>query len=422
MNSQPDTHQPAEAGFPYQTPYSSGAARHDAGRLALVNSRIALPDQIVEGQAVVVEGNAILGLAALDELGSDTAQVDIGGRLITPGLIDIHIHGALGHTFNEPDAAAWEIILRENARRGVTSLVATFAPEPIPSLARCFDFCREWMAKPRAGTRVLGAHLESPYVSPAQKGALDPAAIRSPADGSVDALLAYADILRIFVLAPELSGALALIERLAALGILPAAGHTSATDEQVVEAMRVGLRHVTHIWSAMSSTVRHGPWRKPGVLEAALAFDGLTVEMIADNRHLPDTLMKLATKCVGPDRLCAVSDATNGAGLPTGTRYRMGSMEYVVGDGVGMMLDNTAFAGSTTLLNQMIPILNQVVGVPLVEAIRMTTLTPARAIGEDASIGSVAPGKRADLAIFEDDFTAWRTMIGGRWAGQQIGE
>ena len=110
---------------------------------------------------------------------------------------------------------------------------------------------------------------------------------------------------------------------------------------------------------------------------------------------------------------------TNGAGLPTGTRYRMGSMEYVVGDGVGMMLDNTAFAGSTTLLNQMIPILRDVVGVPLVEAIRMATLTPARAIGEDASIGSIAPGKRADLAIFEDDFSAWRVMIGGS-ANQQI--
>ena len=100
----------------------------------------------------------------------------------------------------------------------------------------------------------------------------------------------------------------------------------------------------------------------------------------------------------------------------------MGSMEYVVGDGVGMMLDNTAFAGSTTLLNQMIPILRDVVGVPLVEAIRMATLTPARAIGEDASIGSIAPGKRADLAIFEDDFTAWRVMIGGRWTNQRISE
>jgi N-acetylglucosamine-6-phosphate deacetylase len=382
--------------------------------IALTNGRVALPDAIVEGQAVMIEGDTILGLAAPDDLGADVERVDVGGRLITPGLIDIHTHGALGHTFNEPETDAWDIILRENARRGVTSLVATLAPEPIPNLVRCFNFCRGWMAIPRPGTRVLGVHLESPYVSPAQKGALDPASIRTPDDGSVEPLLAFADILRIFVLAPELPGALDLIARLNALGIIPAVGHSSAKDQDVRAAMRVGLRHVTHLWSAMSSTVREGPWRKPGVLEAALVFDGLMVEMIADNRHLPDTLMKLAYKAIGPDRLCAVSDATNGAGLPTGTRYRMGSMEYVVGDGVGMMLDNTVFAGSITLLNQMIPILTDVVGIPLVEAIRMTTLNPARAIGMDASIGSIAPGKRADLAIFEDDFTAWRVMMGGK--------
>jgi len=147
----------------------------------------------------------------------------------------------------------------------------------------------------------------------------------------------------------------------------------------------------------------------------ALTLDGLMVEMIADNRHLPATLMKLAYKCIGPDRLCAVSDATYGAWLPTGTRYRMGGMEYVVGVGVGMMLDNTAFAGSTTLLNDMIPILRDVVGLPLVEAIRMATVNPARAIGLDATLGRIAAGQRADLAIFEDDFSAWRVMIGGRW-------
>lgn len=385
-------------------------------RIALTNGRIALPDRLVTGQALVIEGDTIAGLAAADDLDRETARLDVGGRLITPGLIDIHTHGALGYSFNERDPAAWTAILQENARRGVTSLVATLAPEPIPDLVRCCEFGRRWMrASPPDGcARVLGAHLESPYVSPAQKGALDPAALRAPDDGSAEALLDYADVLRIFVLAPELPGALDLVRRLAALGIVPAVGHSSARDEHVAAAMRVGLRHVTHIWSAMSSVVREGPWRKPGVLEAALVFDGLTVEMIADNRHLPATLMKLAYKCIGPERLCAVSDATNGAGLPAGTRFRMGGLEYVVGDGVGMMLDGTAFAGSTTLLNQMIPILRDVVGIPLVEAIRMVTLNPARVLGLDASIGRIAPGCRADLAIFDDDFRAWRVMIGGR--------
>jgi N-acetylglucosamine-6-phosphate deacetylase len=144
----------------------------------------------------------------------------------------------------------------------------------------------------------------------------------------------------------------------------------------------------------------------------------LTAEMITDNRHLPPTLMRLAYKCIGPDRLCIISDATSGAGLAEGERFRMGNMEYEVRDGVGMMLDGTAFAGSTTLLNQMLPILVQVVGVPLVEAVRMATLTPARVIGFDGCKGSLEAGKDADVVVFEDDFTPWRVMIGGRWVNE----
>jgi N-acetylglucosamine-6-phosphate deacetylase len=151
------------------------------------------------------------------------------------------------------------------------------------------------------------------------------------------------------------------------------------------------------------------------LLEASLVFEGLTVEMICDNKHLPPTLMKLAYKCIGSNRLCAISDATSGAGLPQGSRFRMGQMEYEVDDGVGMLLDRTAFAGSTTLLNQMIPILTGLVGLPLVEAVRMASLTPARVIGLDGRKGSLEPGKDADLAVFENDFSAWRTMIGGQW-------
>ena len=158
MNSQPDTEQPTRAGLAYQTPGSSSGA----SRFALVNGRIALPDAIVEGQAVVVEDGVILGLANPADLGSETERLDVGGRLITPGLIDIHIHGALGHTFNEPDAAAWEIILQENARRGVTSLVATFAPEPIPNLIACLEFARSWISPSLRGAPSAPKQSRSP--------------------------------------------------------------------------------------------------------------------------------------------------------------------------------------------------------------------------------------------------------------------
>ncbi len=179
--------------------------------------------------------------------------------------------------------------------------------------------------------------------------------------------------------------------------------------------MAAGLRHTIHIWSGQSSTVREGPWRRPGLLEATLTCDELTAEMIADNRHLPATLMKLAYRCKGPDRLCVVSDAIAGAGMPDGTSFGLAGHEYLVEDGVGMVPDHTSFAGSVTLLNRMVAVLRDVVGIPLPEAVRMASLTPARIIGVADRKGSLEPGKDADLAVFEEDWTAWRTMIGGRW-------
>jgi len=280
---------------------------------------------------------------------------------------------------------------------------------------KCLEFGRQWMDESHKGSHMLGVHLEGPYFSMAQKGAQDPKNIRTPDDGTPDVLLEHHNVIKIMSYAPELPGALELTARLAKLDIVPAAGHSSAKDEDVLAAIKVGLRHVIHLWSGQSRAVREGPWRKPGLLEASLVFDELTAEMIADNKHLPPTLMKLAYKCKGADRLCVISDATSGAGMPEGTHFHMGEMEYEVHDGVGMLLDHTRFAGSTTLVNQMVPILTDVAGIPLVEVIRMATLTPARVISLDDRKGSLEAGKDADIAIFEDDFTARRTMIGGQW-------
>jgi N-acetylglucosamine-6-phosphate deacetylase len=384
-------------------------------RAALVNGRVILPRDMAHGQAVVVEGGTILDVIDASSLDPEVQLIDVGGRLITPGLIDVHTHGARGHTFNEPTAEAFSVITQENASRGVTALLATPATAPINELVECLKFSREWRQVSHTGAQILGVHVEGPYFSMEQKGAQDPKNILRPDDGTPEILLEHYDVIKIMTFAPELPGALELTARLTELSIVPAAGHSMARDEHVWAAMQAGLKHVIHLWSGQSSTIREGPWRKPGLLEASLVFDGLTAEIIADNKHLPPTLMKLAYKCLGADRLCIVSDATSGAGLPEGARFRMGHMEYEVHDGVGMLFDRTAFAGSTTLLNQMIPVLTDFVGIPLVEAVRMATLTPARVIGVDGEKGSLEAGKDADIAIFEEDFTAWRTMIGGRW-------
>jgi N-acetylglucosamine-6-phosphate deacetylase len=386
------------------------------GRFALTGGHVILPEHLAANKTVIVEGGKIVAIADRGSVGSGLETIAVDGRYITPGLIDIHIHGALGYTFNQPTPQAFAAITEETASCGVTSLLATIATAPIPDLVQCLVFSRLWMRAAHAGSLVLGVHLEGPYFSLAQKGAQDPAHLRTPDDGTANLLLEHHDVIRMMTYAPELPGALELTTRLAKLGVVPAAGHSSARDSDVYAAMQLGLRHCVHIWSGQSSTTRDGPWRVAGLLEATLVFDNLTAEMIADDKHLPPTLMKLAYKCLGADRLCAVSDATSGAGLPEGARFRMGEMEYEVHDGVGMLLDRTAFAGSTTLLNRMVPILTDVVGIPLVEAIRMASLTPARVIGFDSRKGSLEPGKDADIAIFEDDFTCWRTMIGGHWA------
>jgi N-acetylglucosamine-6-phosphate deacetylase len=415
-NVTPNRHTAGNRRSAIRNPQSLGA------RWALVNGRIVLPDAVVEGRVLLVEEDRIAGLAERAALPGAIPTVDVGGRLITPGLIDIHTHGALGHTFNEPTTEAFATITAENARHGVTALLATVTTAPLEEMLRCLEFAARWMGEARSGARVLGVHLEGPYFSPAQKGAQDPGSLRTPDDGTPERLLAGCEILRIVTFAPELPGALDLTARVAELGAAPAAGHSAATDAQLRAAIERGLRHVVHLWSGQSSTIRRGPWRVPGLLEASLASDELTAEIIADNRHLPPTLMRLAFKCLGPDRLCAVSDAGSGAGLAEGARYRMGSLEYEVHDGVGMLLDRSAFAGSTTLLNRMVPVLRDAAGVPLAQAVRMVTRTPARIIGVDRRKGSLEAGKDADIAVFDDNFTAWCVVIRGKivspaWAG-----
>lgn len=383
--------------------------------IALVNGTLVLPDRTLSGYALIVADGVIQSICPEAETPSGVERIDVGQRLIAPGLVDIHIHGAQGANFNDATADAFATVLNAAAQAGVTSVLATTATAPLPQLAACLEVAKQWMAAPREGANLLGAHVEGPYFALSQAGAQDPANIRTPSDGQYERLLEWHEIIRIFTYAPELPDAQRITRRLAELGIVAAAGHSAAREEEIMPHFPLGLRHFIHIWSGQSMVVREGPWRKPGLLEVSLTADGVTVEMIGDGKHLPPTLMKLAYRAIGADRLCLISDATSGAGLPNGARFRMGEMEYVVGDGVGMLLDYTAFAGSTTLLNRIVKTVIEQVGVPLHEAVRMASLTPARVIGADGRKGSLAVGKDADVVVFEENFEPWRVMIGGQW-------
>jgi N-acetylglucosamine-6-phosphate deacetylase len=379
---------------------------------ALVGPRVVIDDAVLEDHAVLVRDGRIEAVVPRWQVPADAAVRDLGDGILTPGLVDIHTHGAGGRSFNEGTQTANRAALSTLLAAGVTTVLPTLATAPLEDLEQAVAAIADVQGE--AGLpRVPGAHLEGPYFAQAQCGAQDPDHLRTPDDGSIDRLLEHASTIRMMSYAPELPGAVALTRRLVDAGIVAAAGHSEARDDDLLTCQQAGLRHVIHIFSGQSTTTRVGPWRRPGLLEATLASDDLTVEIIADGKHLPPTLLRLAHRCL-PGRLCLVSDSTPGAGLADGERYRMGRREYVVADGVGMTLDRTAFGGSTTLLPDTIRIAMEAMGTGLAEGVAMATAVPARAAGLD-DVGRIAPGLHADLALFTEDLTVKAVALAGQW-------
>lgn len=384
----------------------------DRQREALVGPDVVVGSSVVSGRAVLVTDGLISGMVPLAEIPSDVVVRDLGAGLLTPGLIDVHTHGAAGRSFGEGDTTAHRTALAALLRAGVTTVLPTLASAPIEDTQRALEAVREVTGDPRL-PYVPGAHLEGPYFAQAQRGAQEPASLRSPSDGSVERLLEHADVIRMVSFAPELRGAVELTERLVGLGIVAAAGHTDGRDEDLRACQRAGLSHVIHIFSGQSTTTREGPWRKPGMLEATLASEGLTVEMIGDGKHLPTTLMRLAHRCLAGS-LCLVSDSTPGAGMADGDHYRMANAEYLVEDGVGMTLDRTSFGGSTTLISEMLPIVVAALGIGVAEAVAMVTSIPAKAAGL-VNVGRIAEGLRADFTVLDADLRPRAVALAGQW-------
>ncbi|MEV0309975.1 N-acetylglucosamine-6-phosphate deacetylase [Nonomuraea fuscirosea] len=349
--------------------------------------------------------------------GHPDGVVDVGGRLVTAGLVDLHVHGFAGACFDAGPGQAAEV-LRILARQGVTSVQASLVSA---SVERLTELLAAFAAVDRTAddcAELLGLHLEGPFLAPAQCGAHDPAVLRPPTSADVGLLLRHRDVLSMITLAPELPGAVEATGLLAGAGVVVAAGHSDARGDDLRAAVDAGLTHITHLWSGQSGTVRQGPWRVPGLLEESLAADHLTAEVIADGRHLPPALLEIARRCVG-ERLCVVSDGTPGTGLPRGSRYRLGTVTCEVGDGVGLVVGADAFGGSTSALPDMLRHLTGDLGWPVPEAVAAATSTPARVLGLTGRKGTIAAGADADLAVFDEGFHPWATVLRGRWIGPE---
>lgn len=381
-------------------------------RHAITGARIIVEDRLRTGLAVVVDDDRILDIVREGSLPWDLPTQDLGGRLLAPGMVDIHVHGAEGHAFLDGTPEAGAAVAHALLVSGVTTALPTLSSCSADRLVEVAAMVGRLRGAGRV-PRMPGLHLEGPCLAHAQRGAQPLSALMSPDDPAVEGILTHSAALRMVSLAPELPGALPLIERLVSAGIVVGAAHSDGTIDDLTRAQQVGLSHVVHIYSGQSTTRREGPWRVPGMLEATLASTDLTVEMIADGKHLPPALMMIAHRALAGN-LCLVSDATSGAGLPDGTHYGVGDRERMVVDGVGMTLDRTSFSGSTTLLPDMLPIAHRTLGLSIPDSIAMVTSIPARAARLTES-GRIAPGLLADFVVLTEDLTVEEVALGGQW-------
>jgi N-acetylglucosamine-6-phosphate deacetylase len=367
--------------------------------VGVVRGRLVLDDSIVPGHLHVVGGR----IAAIEP---DAAEAD--GPFVTPGFVDMHVHGGGGHDAMA-GSRALDGMARHLLRHGVTSFLPTAVTTPLAALVQFAEEVREWIPlAPRDGADPLGFNLEGPFLAPDRKGAHDPTLLRVPADVPFEDLVPLLGGLRVMTIAPELPGALELIGWLRERGVVTSMGHSAATLDQASAGYAAGGTTTTHLFNAMSG-VDH---RTPGLAVAALGDDSAYVELIADGEHVHRSLWPIITRTKPSDRLLLVSDAISLAGTGDG-RARVGGLEVeVVGQRV-TLVGTTTLAGSVIALDTAVRNLVGS-GVPLPAAIAAACRNPLAMLGV-TDRGRLSVGQRADLVELDEELRVGRVMREGTW-------
>jgi N-acetylglucosamine-6-phosphate deacetylase len=397
--------------------------------IAVRGARLVLPDRVVEGGTLFIDGTRIADVSSR-ATGADRS-IDRSGALIVPGFIDVHVHGSEGHDTLDGAGAISEIA-RRLPRYGVTAFCPTTVACAPAALIAALDDVRRLRALRSDGARVIAAHLESNFINPDYCGAqprhclrLPPGANASAASIAVDeesytgedllrAILDRGDATGIVTLAPELPQAQALIRTLIERGIRVSVGHSGASYEEACAAIAAGARHATHLFNRMPP-VHH---RRPGLAAAVLDHDEVDAEVICDGYHVHPAVARIALRAKSADRILAITDGTAGAGLPVGSRARLGSHVIHVRREAAFLDDGTV-AGSTLTMDAAFRMVVHSFGCPVVEATRLCATNPARALGVDDQ-GSLLPGNLADFVVLDTDLSVAETWIGGEcvWSGR----
>jgi N-acetylglucosamine-6-phosphate deacetylase len=376
----------------------------------LHSARLVLPTGVVEDGWIAVTHGRITavgtGATARPPREDGHEEIDLGGRWVVPGFIDLHVHGGGGKslTSGDPDEALGALALHR--AHGTTTTLASLLTAPLPDIVRG----AQTLADLADDGHIAGIHLEGPFLSHIRCGAQDPASLLAPDPAALETMLTAArGHVRQVTIAPELPGAVDLIKRIVDAGAVAAIGHTDATYVQTLAGLEAGARLATHLFNGMRG-VHH---REPGPVAALLEHPDAVVELVADGVHLHDAVTAMVFRHVGSGRVAMITDAMAAAGARDGT-YALGPQMVHVQNGVALLEGTQAIAGSTLTLDSA---LRRVVnaGVPMVDAVAALTSTPARVLGLSGEVGSLCTGLVANLLVLDADLAVEGIMVDGDW-------
>jgi N-acetylglucosamine-6-phosphate deacetylase len=383
---------------------------------AIYASEILTPEEEIRDGVIVVEGTRIAAIGHRDQIRIPAGAVDYVAKdcTVVPGFVDVHIHGAGGHDVMEGTEQALDRITSTVARHGTTSIVATTVSASEEETCRSLEGIARYIRSHETKTEnaplaaeILGIHLEGPFISAARRGVHPEGAITRPSVEILEAFLeASGGLVKILTIAPEIPGAIELIGRAVAAGIVVAIGHTDADYEQARAAIQAGARHAVHMYNAM----RPFSHRDPGVIGAILTDPNVTAEVIVDGVHVAGAAIQVLIGCKGFDTVLLVSDGIAATGMPDGP-YRLGNFEVNVKGGVARNSEGK-LGGSTLTLDRAIRNL-VALGVTRKDALRMATVLPARRLGLAGKKGILAVGADADLAVLTPELAVAGVMTRG---------
>ncbi|MFE9820689.1 N-acetylglucosamine-6-phosphate deacetylase [Streptomyces sp. NPDC005791] len=373
-----------------------------ADSTVLAGARVVLPTGTVEDGRVIVEGTRIAGSTP-----EGARTVDLSGHWLVPGFVDVHNHGGGGASFATGTAEDVLTGVRTHRRHGTTTVVASTVTGEMDFLARQAGLLSELVEQ----GELAGIHFEGPFISPCRKGAHSEGLLRDPDPAEVRKLLdAARGTAKMVTLATELPGGIESVRLLAEHGVIAAVGHTDATYEQTVEAIEAGATVATHLFNAMPP-LGH---RAPGPIAALLEDERVTVELINDGTHLHPAALELAYHHAGADRVALITDAMDAAGADDGF-YELGPLAVEVKDGVARLVEGGSIAGSTLTLDTAFRRAVTVDRIPVEDVVRSISANPARLLGLYDRVGSLEPGKDADLVVLDADFALKGVMRRGAW-------